>query len=74
MELIANLAAQHRLPPSHRRIVCAATESSSHDVICAKLDISRNTLKTHIRQILERTGAHSLERLVAPLRALVLRL
>ena len=45
-ELVAELAARHRLARAQRLIVYVAVESSTHEVICAKLDISKNTLKT----------------------------
>ncbi len=72
-DLIADLASRHRLALAQKRIVYLAAESSAHEVICAKLGISKNTLKTQIGRILERTGAGSLEELVAPLRAAALR-
>jgi PAS domain S-box-containing protein len=71
--LVEAFAARYNLPPAQCRIVHAAAESSVHEVICDRLDISKNTLKTQIRRILDRTGADSLEALVAPLRTAALR-
>jgi hypothetical protein len=72
-DLVGEFAARHSLAPAQRLIVGAAAESSAHGAICARVDISKNTLKTQIRRILERTRAGSLEELVTPLRAAALR-
>jgi DNA-binding NarL/FixJ family response regulator len=71
--LVANLSARYGLTPAERRLVLAAAESATHGSLEKRLGVSVNTLKTQIRVVLRRTGAHSMEDLVTPLRALAMR-
>ena len=72
-DLVSDVASRHRLTPAQSRLVQVAIESTSHDTLCERLGVSPNTVKTQIRGILTRTGAASLEGLVAGIRAAVLR-
>lgn len=71
---IRTIGSECHLTPTHIRILKAAVESASHDALLRELNITRNTLKTHIRAILMRTGDVSLEELAARIRSDVFRL
>jgi DNA-binding NarL/FixJ family response regulator len=72
-DVVAHISTRHNLTPAQRRLIDAALESSSHETLSERLGISTNTIKTHVRHILARTGAESLEQLVSELRTAALR-
>lgn len=72
-DLVATVIARHGLTPAESRIVHAAVECATREAISEALGVSFNTVKTHVQAVLVRTGAASLEELVAPIRRVALR-
>lgn len=72
-DVVAEIAKRHDLTPAQTVLVRAAIESSAHEAIAQKLDVTLNTVKKHIRGVLRKTHASSVEQLVSPLRSRLLR-
>jgi DNA-binding NarL/FixJ family response regulator len=72
-DLVATVIARHRLTPAESRIVRAAVECATREALSETLGLSFNTIKTQVHAVLVRTGAASLEELVAPIRRVALR-
>ena len=53
------LSASYGLSPAEIRVVEQLLEDSDLEVICKKLDISVNTVRTHLKRIYRKTGAKS---------------
>lgn len=70
---VAEIGAPWRLTRAEERVLVAAAEGGTREMIAATLGVSVNTLKTHVRSILVKSGADSLDQAVAPVRAAVLR-
>jgi DNA-binding NarL/FixJ family response regulator len=66
-KLVGDVAIRHRLTPAHSRLVRAAVECTTRDELCKKLNVSPNTVKAQVQEILVRTGASSLHELIAPM-------
>jgi DNA-binding response OmpR family regulator len=71
--VLAEFALRCRITPAERRLVAAALEDASHDSLSDQLGVSVNTIKKQIASVLEKARANTLEEVVAPLRARVLR-
>jgi DNA-binding NarL/FixJ family response regulator len=72
-DLVAAVIARHGLTPAESRIVRAAVECATREALSETLGLSFNTVKTQVHAVLARTGAASLEELVAPIRRVALR-
>lgn len=53
------------LTPREREVAMHLLRGSSSDDICTTVGIASNTLRTHVRRILEKTGMHSRTEFVA---------
>lgn len=54
-----------RLTPREREVATRLTAGQSSDAICAALTISRETLKTHLRRIYEKSGTSNRAEFIA---------
>jgi DNA-binding NarL/FixJ family response regulator len=71
-EIVEEMVSAHGLPPAPSTVVVAAVESSALKDISKRLGRSVHTIKSQVDVVRERTGAASLEDVVAPIRRALL--
>ena len=63
-ERFAQFAAEHDLSPREQDVMHQILENKTVSEIAASLSISENTVKYHVRNILQKTGCHSRKELI----------
>jgi DNA-binding NarL/FixJ family response regulator len=70
---VAELSRQHDLTHAESRLLIVAAMTTSRRSICVLLGVTPNTVKKHIKSLLSKTGAATIEDIVGPVRERTLR-
>ena len=64
-DVVSAMAARYNLTPRETEVLALLAQGRSVPVIEEKLHLSKNTVKTHVRHIYEKTGIHSQQEIIS---------